>query len=280
MTVSQTELDHCRELALPPGSLFEFTSRFLSSEQRVPLLALYALKQAVGNIPHAPVEDSVKWAKLKWWSEEFAADPGSPSRHPVLRVLWSSGARVQLDDALLQRLVGGAVLQIDVTPNSDEDAMFDRFATLGSTDIRLELALDETEADAQYLNFLGAASILSRVLNSFAADHHSETEQLPLSLIAKHGVNLVEQEKTQNTEDMAELIRELAEKGLSWFSDGKAGLGSTLKPGTGKHLQLRLAMEERRLAGISRNVNIVFSPDQHYGPGDAWFAWRFLRRLK
>ena len=82
--IPTVEFHHCSELAMPPGSLLEFTSLFLPAGQLEPLLAVYALKQAVSTIVHTPSDDSVKWAKLNWWNEEFVADPVSPSRHPVL----------------------------------------------------------------------------------------------------------------------------------------------------------------------------------------------------
>ena len=80
--VSTIELDHCRELAMQPGNVFEFTSRFLPAGKQQPLLALYALRQSVSSIPHSPVDDEVKWAKLKWWSEELVADPALPPGTP------------------------------------------------------------------------------------------------------------------------------------------------------------------------------------------------------
>ena len=156
--VSPVEFEHCRELALLPGSVFEFTSRFLTRTQLEPLLALYALRLAVSTIPQSPVDESVKWAKLKWWSEELVADPGASSRHPVLRALWQSGARAQLSNSLLLRLVGDALSQIDGVPVGDENAMFDRQAVLGTTEIQLELALDDAEIDEKNLRFLGAAT--------------------------------------------------------------------------------------------------------------------------
>lgn len=279
-SVSQTEIEHCNELALLPGSLFEFTSRFVSADRREPLLALYALKQAVSTIPQAPVEDTVKWAKLKWWSEEFSADPVAPSRHPVLRVLQASGARRHLDNGLLQRLVRDAIMQIDVAPNSDENALFESMATMGATDIQLELALDHAEIETRDLELLGAATRLCRVISSFGESHDAEVEQIPLNLRAKYDIRLEEPDQVQNTEALAQLLGELAGKGLEWSSEGLAGLRATLDTGACRHLQLRLAMESRRLGAITRNANIVFDAHQHYGPGDAWFAWRFLRRLK
>lgn len=278
-STSTTELELCKELALLPGSLFEFTSRFVPDEQRAPLLALYALKQSIGSIPQTPVEDSVKWAKLKWWSEEFSADPASSSLHPVLRVLWLSGTRRHLDNVLLQRLISDAVLQIDAAPNSDESSMFERFAPLGSTDIQLELALDNADIATRELNYLGAATSLYRVIFSFNPNHRSETEQVPLSLLAKYNIGPMEPGQDQSTLELSQLLGELAEIGLDWYSQGTTGLKESLGNGECKHLQLRFAMEGRRLETFRKNPNSVFNPSQSFGPTDAWFAWRFLRRL-
>jgi hypothetical protein len=167
---SSIEFDHCRELALLPGSVFEFTSRFVSAGKLEPLLALYALRQAVCTIPHSHVDDAVKWTKLKWWSEEIIAEPDAPSRHPVLRALWLSGAREQLDNSLLLRLVGDALSEVDVAPDADENGLFERQAELGSTEILLELALDDAEIDSQSLEFLSAATGSFRLISSFSVN--------------------------------------------------------------------------------------------------------------
>ena len=96
-----------------PGSLFEFTSRYVPAEHAQQLLALYAFRQAVVPIPFSAVDDTVKWAKLKWWSEELAAEPESSARHPVLRAMQQSGARDKLENSLLLRVVSDAVMQMD-----------------------------------------------------------------------------------------------------------------------------------------------------------------------
>jgi len=278
--MTSVELEHCRELALERGGLFELTSRFLPAGQLQPMLALYALKKAVSTIPRAHVDDAVKWAKLKWWSDEFKADPAATSRHPVLRALWLSGARAQLTDGLLQKLIGDAISQIDSEPDSDENAMFTRLAALGSTDISLELALDKAEIDSRNLELLGAATGLFRVISSFAANQRSETERLPLSMLAKYNVNVVQLEQTPYPAELTDIIEQLARLGQDWFSRGLSGLNLFPGPPACGHLQLRWAMEQRRLGIISKNVERFLAADQTHGPADAWYAWRFLRRLK
>ncbi len=274
-----TALDYCSELALLPGSLFEFTSQYLTSGQREPLLALYALKKMVADIPHTNVEDSVKWAKLKWWSEELSADPGAPSRHPVLRALWSSGARATLENTLLQQLVSDAVMQIDAVPVSDVNALFERLSATGSTDVLLELSLDDARIEAGKLNYLAAATELSRVISGFATNPQSAITQLPLSLMAKYEISNHQFDNKLYPVELLPVIEELVACGLNWFAEGRAGLSDTLKSGASRHLQLRLAMENRRLLAMHKNNDSVFESNKRYGPGDAWFAWRLLRKL-
>jgi len=282
--ISSVELNHCRELALSPGSLFEFTSRFMQAGQLKPLLALYALKQAIGTIPQSPVDDAVKWAKLKWWSEELVADPALPSRHPVLRALRLSGARARLNNTLLLSLVSDAVKQVDIAPNRDENAMFDQFSATGMTEIQMELALDKAEVDTHNLDFLAAASGLFHWISGFAPGQRPETERLPMNILAKFNVSAAQLEGNSRPDELPLIMMQLAGLGLNWFSEGLSGLKISADKapniGAGTHLQLRWAMEERRLEGIRQDASGFLDTGYRYGPKDAWFAWRFLRGVK
>lgn len=278
--IPAVELEHCRELALIPGSVFEFTSRFLSKGEFEPLLAKYALKQAVSSIPKSSADDSVKWAKLKWWSEELLADPAAAARHPVLRALWSSGARANLGNSLLLRLVTDALAQIDSAPDSDEDAMFERLSESGGTDIQLELSLDGAEIDNQRMKILGAATGLFSLVSGFSANHQPEAARLPLSVLAKFNVSVPELEEGKHMSELAQILAQLADLSLAWFEEGISGLTINPSASACSHLQLRWAMEQRLLIEIRRDASGFLTKGKRFGPADAWFAWRFLRKLK
>lgn len=275
---SNLEFEYCRELALLPGSVFEFTSRFVPESQMEPLLPIYALKQAIGGIPQSQTDDSVKWAKLKWWSEELSADPGSSSRHPVLRALWLSGARLCLDDSLLLRLVRDALLQIDTAPDGDEQALFERLSELGDTDIQLELALNKAAIDVQCQKFLAAASCCYSFISSFSSGQLSEAPRLPLSLLAKHGVSSTQLAQGEGASELTQIISRLTEDALGWFDKGLSGLSKDATPTVGKHLRLRWVMEYRRLESIRQDVPAFLAKGKRFGPADAWYAWRFVRK--
>lgn len=281
---ASVEFDHSRELAMLPGSLFEFTSRFLRADQLESVLAIYAFRQAIQSIPHGSYDDAVKWAKLKWWSEEILADPASPARHPVLRALRKSGARAHLDNTILLRLINDAAMQIDATPIGDENAMFDRFSASGSTEIQMELSLENAEINAQNQSFLAAATNLYRMVSSFAPGQRSETEQIPLNIFAKHNISAAQLQQDTHSIELAQIIVELAGVGLNWFSKGLSDLRisspTSSEDRVCSHIQLRWAMEKRRLEFIQKGAGGFIEAGKRYGPADAWFAWRFLRRLK
>ena len=276
--ILSAEVDHCRELAMPPGSVFEFTGRFLSANELQPVLAIYALRQAITTIPFLSADDSVKWAKLKWWHDEILADPASPSRHPVLRVLQASGARACLSDSLLQLLINDTVTQIDTVPDSDENTMFERNAALGCTEIKLELALDGTGIDARNMEFLGAAMNSFRLISGFAANNRSGVHHLPLSILAKYNVGTTQLEQNLFPVEFSNIVMQLIEQTLDWYSQGFSGLSIGSKEKGCKHLRLRWAMEKRRLATIRKDMDGFLQSGHQFGPSDAWFAWRFLRK--
>ena len=272
--VSAIELDHCREVALKTGGLFEFTSRYLPANRYEEYLALYAIVTLVRSIPVASVDDSVKWAQLKWWMDELAPESDSVTRHPVLRALSASGARAKLDSGKLQRLVTDALMSVDIVPDSDEVGLYERLASSGSTAIELELELDGISIDEQSLRNLGAASGLYGVLCGFTAAG-TPYEQIPMNLLAKHNLSAVELQHKEHQAEFSAIIESLANTGLEWFSNGVTGLQGR----AGQHLQLSLAMQRRRMTAMSKNAAKYFASNQAFGPSDAWFAWRFLRGL-
>jgi len=265
---------------MPPGSLFEFTSRFVPADHRQELLSLYALRQAVAPIPFTTVDDTVKWAKLKWWSEELLAEPDSSARHPVLRAMLHSGARQKLDNKLLQRLVSDAVMQMDVLPDADIDKLYARLTALGETDILLVLALNGVEVDSRDIQSLALATGLFAVISGFGHNYQEKIQTLPLEMLARYQVSAARLQQHPPVAELAAMMTELAGAGVEAYTKGLSAPWLSNATQVSDHLRLRWVMEARRLARINRNAARLFDKPESYGPSDAWFAWRFCRRLK
>ena len=258
----------CKELSMQPGSLFELTSRFVKPERREALVALYALQHSIGSIPDIRTDDAVKWAKLEWWSRELASDSTSLSRHPVLRLLYTTGAREKLDNALILRLVSDAVSQIDVSPCPDEATMFQTCAADGETATMMELALDGVQISRRSLRSLCAATSLYRLVLKLVEGRDLQNHSVPLYLQAKFEVTLNELRQKPPPDEYMEIVCHLVEKASQWYREGLKACVFTGGHGSGAHLQLRWAIEQRWLARVGNNIHWVEDKRLKLGPAE------------
>ena len=81
-----------------------------------------------------------------------------------------------------------------------------------------------------------------------------------------------------NTTELSQIIAQLVESSLGWYANGLTAFGSDAESSATKHLRLRLEMEKRRLESIKRQVPAFLESGTRFGPADAWFAWRFVRK--
>lgn len=275
---SNVEFEYCKELAMPPGSLFEASSRFLDKNSAYQLMALYALRQSISDIPLRAVDDTVKWAKLKWWSEELTAAPSEAARHPVLRALYRSGAREKISDQSLTRLVSDAIMQVDVYPDSDRQTLFDRLADLGETDILLELALSGSSLDDESRRLMALATGLHGFISMLLNNQTQKVEQIPLDMLAEFRVSAADLKARPPCPEMIAIITQLARQGLAAFQAGWAAQSSQDLQQLPLHLKLRWHLEERRLKRLVNNTGRYIRHRSAYGLSDVWFAWRFCRQ--
>lgn len=263
---------------MPPGGLFEVSSRFIDAQQRVRLLALYALKQSISLIPLSSTDDTVKWAKLKWWGEELCADLSAPERHPVLRALYHSGARQRLNDNLLLRLVTDAVAQIDTFPDAHSHELVERLASISETDILLELALSDATISDTLLKPMSEAMGIYWLVSLLLNDYPNKTQLLPLDWLAEFQVQTADLKSHPPAPELLAMLERLAGQGTQAFQTGFDAIGEkqlTLIP---EHLRLRWSLEARFLERVRKNTPRHFSQKSKYGFSDVWFAWRFCIR--
>ena len=176
---------------------------------------------------------------------------------------------------MLLQLVSDALAQINVAPDAHEQAMLERLAKKGETGVLLELALDGVEIDVLALQSLAAASSLFAMISGYSIDRQAGNLRLPLNLLAKHQLTQTQLEQDPPGAELVNAISYLVDIGIEWFSQGMAGL----RDSACIHLKLRWAMEVRLLGRFSHNAVAILDGGNRFGPSDAWFAWRFCRKL-
>ncbi len=240
-------------------------------------MALYALRQSICDIPLRAVDDTVKWAKLKWWSEELTAKPSEAARHPILRALYQSGARDKINDQNLTRLISDAIMQVDVYPDAARQALFGRLAELGETDILLELALSNAVIGDEQRQLMGLATGLHGFVSTLLHNQAQKVERIPLDMLAEFRVTASDLKGLPPCQELIGIITQLAEQGVSAFQSGLASLSKQDLQQLPVHLRLRWYLEERRLQRLVKNAGRYIAHRSAYGPSDVWFAWRFCR---
>lgn len=263
---------------MPPGSLFEVSSRFLGNEMTAQLLAVYALRQSISSIPLSTADDTVKWAKLKWWSEELCADPAAPERHPVMRALQHSGARDRLSNSLLLPLVGDAVAQIDSFPDAGSQGLIERLTGTGEIDIMLEAALGEVTVDETLLKPMSQATGICALVNLLLSDYPNKIQLLPLDWLAEFQVSPENLKGQPPAPELIDMLSRLASLGTKVYRTGFSASTVGQLSQIPKHLRLRWSLEARRLERVAQNAGRHFSLNSSYRLSDVWFAWRFCRK--
>ena len=131
---------------------------------------------------------------------------------------------------------------------------------------------------------LGASLHFSAIAESSFLDdyfsHRMEGEYLAARQALISYIERQDEEALWEDElERASFYFDLAEYALDWYSKGMSGLKTDQNPPAFTHLQLRWAMERRRLNVIRQDAHGFLETGKSFGPADAWFAWRFLRKL-
>lgn len=276
--ISSVELEHCKELVMSPGSLFEVSSRFIGSELTAQLLAVYALRKSIGSIPLSTIEDTAKWIKLKWWSEELCAEPAAPERHPVLRALQHSGARQRLSKSLLLSMVSDAVEQIGSFPDARSHDLIERLAATAEIDIMSEAALGEVEVGETLMKPMSQATGIYALVTMLLSDYPNKIQLLPLDWLAEFQVRPADLKGRPPAVELISMVSRLAGQGAKAFRAGFAAGEAGQLSQVPKHLRLRWSLEARCLERVTQNTVRLFSLKSSYGLSDTWFAWRFCRK--
>ena len=130
------------------------------------------------------------------------------------------------------------------------------------------------------LALLTAASGLLSLLSGLCLQGSPEFDRIPLSVLAKYDLNATQLQTEKHQTALAQMMSQLAGRGLDWFSKGRSALVDGPQNRVGLHLRLRWAMEKRRLEYIQNNANKCIEKGMRFGPADAWYAWRLLRKLR
>ncbi|MEP6484266.1 MAG: squalene/phytoene synthase family protein [Rudaea sp.] len=158
-------------------------SIYLDPARRDKAQAFGTLIHEIAHTTFSVREPQVAAAKLGWWQQELANAAMGNARHPISRE-WYRVTATSIDNDAWDKLIGGALAQLDAPPPANFEALRLRLAEFYGPVAVVESAMNaESDSDA-----LASLWIASHLLAMFRASP-SENLALPLDLLARHGVS-------------------------------------------------------------------------------------------
>jgi len=113
------------------------------------------------------------------------------------------------------------------------------------------------------------------MISGYSIERQAGKLRLPLDLLAKYQLTESQFEQDPPGAELVKAVTYLADTGVEWFTQSMAGLGDSAC----MHLKLSWAMEVRLLCRFRQNAGVILGKGSRFGPSDAWFAWRYCRKL-
>lgn len=279
----------CWQQVLRVRPLVRLSHPYAPRESSSKVLALYALCCAVEEALCQASDEIVSRTKLSWWQQQLLSSESSTSNHPITRQLHKTGLISEHSHGWLQFLLETTLDRIDVTAPKDELELKSLCESVGLSQMRLELAIQDQHPGQEEL--LVAACAVNGLVQLLRESSRSQTPAygwLPLNLLARYELTRHDLQSGVSTEKAQKLLKQLHDTGTSWVASGDSDSSqpevlTSLKGNRCKRLRHWLIQTALNIRLLGQLQATPF--DQHAsafskaGPADAWFAWRCARNL-
>ena len=272
----------CWEQVAKTNRLFRVSHVFAPPMLAEKLLALYALFAVIEQACSVHSDEEIARNKLKWWRLECIHQDLTHSHHPALKELVRTGAALDLDIQSMTGLLDQAEARLDEPGPAHAEDLKTRCQQLYQPQLEMEARIcGIREAELDWSPELAACSGLMQLIRESSGENRPGSYHwLPLSLLAKHGVNRDDVLRKPRSEPVVELFTEMMNIAIEWGSENSRqredhpAARSQLR-----HLHVISGLHLRKLKRMKK-----LSPDRHaseldrLGPGDLLAAWKTARR--
>ena len=206
--------EYCQDRAERSGSSFYQSFRFLPTDRRLALTALYAFCREVDDVVDECSEPALARIKLAWWREEVGRIYAGDAQHPVGRALTGPVQAFGLDHDLLIEIIDGMEMDLDRTsyPSFRELNLYcHRVAGVVGL-LAAEIFGYEDRATRKYAEELGLAFQLTNILRDVREDAERGRIYLPLEELERFGHTPGELLAARDSAPFIELFRFQAER--------------------------------------------------------------------
>ena len=212
--------DYCQSKAAASGSSFYYSFRFLPSERRRAITALYAFCREVDDVVDECVDPQLARAKLAWWRTEVANLFEGHPQHPVTRALRPALEPFGITAGRLNEIINGMEMDLTHTRYLDFKGL-ERYCYHVASVVGILAAGIFGYRDAKTLEFaykLGIAFQLTNIIRDVGEDARHNRIYLPMEDLKAYGVSASEILDARSSGAFVRLMRFQADRAESFYA--------------------------------------------------------------
>lgn len=185
-----TPKEYCQQKTAKSGSSFYYSFRFLPTEKREAITALYAFCREVDDIADECTELHIAQVKLAWWRSEIENLYNKKPVHPVTKALLSHVEAYQLSAAHFVEIIDGMEMDLNFNRYADFEQLqlyCYRVASVVGL-LSAQIFGYKNPQTLQFANDLGMAFQLTNIIRDVGEDARRNRIYLPLDELAQFNV--------------------------------------------------------------------------------------------
>jgi phytoene synthase len=210
---------YCQDKAAASGSSFYSSFRFLPTDKRRAITALYAFCREVDDVVDECSDENVARTTLNWWRNEVAQIYGGKPQHPVGQALAPIVKQFNMAQEHLLEIIDG--MEMDLNQHSYPD-----FKSLQLYCYRVASVVGLLAAEIfgytdrktlKYAHDLGIAFQLTNIIRDVGEDARRGRIYLPLDELAQFGVSTSDILDARESENFHKLMQFQIERAQRYY---------------------------------------------------------------
>ena len=211
--------EYCESKAAKSGSSFYYSFRFLATDRRRAITALYAFCREVDDIADDVKDIDVARAKLGWWRAEVANLFAGHPQHPVTTALAPATREYGIDQARLNEIIDGMEMDLSRRRYSDFDSLKLYCHRVAGVVGQLSASIFgfSQPKTLEYAENLGLAFQLTNIIRDVGEDARRDRIYLPGDEIRRFNVNEADILQARQTPEFQQLMAFQSERAKSLY---------------------------------------------------------------
>jgi phytoene synthase len=273
---------YCQDKAAKSGSSFYYSFRFLPTQQRQAIIALYAFCREVDDTVDEIEDTDIARAKLAWWREEIQRTFQGTASHPVGLALQSSLQNFALHEEYFMEIIDGMAMDLDQFSYAEFKhlALYCHRAASVVGLLSVEIFGYKDRLTLKYAENLGMALQLTNIIRDVREDAQRGRIYLPQDELQQFNVKSDDLLALKSSPELIELLKFQTARAKQYYQQALQIL-----PEHDRYTQrtglIMAAIYEATLVEIEKDNFQVMQHRVSLTPiRKLWIAWRIARKEK